>query len=358
MRIALLACIVAVLAAGAAWAGDLTLWYDKPAKKGMNEALPIGNGKFGGLIYAGAAQERIVLNESSLWTGTEISTDNYDKMGSYQMLGEVLVDVAANSAAAPVSAPTAVCASEHKAFYEAEEVAAAGDGNPATKWCVEHKGRPVIWELRLPEARAIDKYAFTSANDTPARDPSTWQFSGYNDGKEWTTLDRHENEPPFAKRGETKSYACKNTAAFRIYRLTFEPNKGVAHFQVAEISIPGVTAAVGKEALNVQDYRRSLDLATATHTVTYKSGGVTFRREAFASHPDGVMVIRFTADKPASHTGALQLVGAHKETTQAAGNALLFSGELENGLKYFTKMAVTIDGGSVQAGDGKISART
>ena len=44
MRIALLACAVAVLGAGAAWAGDLTLWYDKPAKKGMNEALPIGNG--------------------------------------------------------------------------------------------------------------------------------------------------------------------------------------------------------------------------------------------------------------------------------------------------------------------------
>ena len=216
MRIALLACVVAVLGAGAAWAGDLTLWYDKPAKKGMNEALPIGNGKFGGLVYAGPKQERIVLNESSLWTGAEISSDNYDKMGWYQMLGEVLVDVA------------------------------GGD------------------------------------------------------------------------------------------------------------SASAVTAAQGKETLDAEGYRRALDLATATHSVTYRSGGVTFRREAFASNPDGVMVLRFSADRPGSHSGTVQLVGTHKETTVAAGNALQFSGEFDNGLKYVTKMAVVSDGGTIQAGDGKI----
>ena len=34
-----------------------------------------------------------MLNEISLWTRAEISSDNYNKMGSYQMLGELLVDV-------------------------------------------------------------------------------------------------------------------------------------------------------------------------------------------------------------------------------------------------------------------------
>jgi len=358
MRIAIFACIVAVLAAGAAWAGDLTLWYGTPAKKGMNEALPIGNGKLGGLIYAGAKQERIVLNESSLWTGDEKSaTGDYAKMGWYQMLGEVLVDVDAGpgGAAAPaVSEPSVVCASDQKPFYEKESLAAAGDGDPATKWCVEHQGRPVIWELRLPEARAIDKYSFTSANDTPARDPSTWELSGSSDGKQWTSLDRHENEPPFAKRGETKTYACKNATAFRIYRLTFQPNKGVPHFQVAEIAIPGVTAAQGKEPAAAEGYRRALDLATATHTVTYKSGGVTFRREAFVSHADDVLVLRFTADKPASHSGTIQLAGTHNETTAAKGSALEFSGALDNGLKYVARLAVVSEGGTVKAADGKI----
>lgn len=72
-----------VLADAAPPVGKLTLWYQQPAKRGMNEGWPIGNGTFGGLIYAGLKQERVVLNEISLWTGSEISSDDYSKMGSY-----------------------------------------------------------------------------------------------------------------------------------------------------------------------------------------------------------------------------------------------------------------------------------
>ncbi len=39
--------------------------------------------KLGGLIFGAPDRERIVLNEISLWTGTEISSDDYDKMGPY-----------------------------------------------------------------------------------------------------------------------------------------------------------------------------------------------------------------------------------------------------------------------------------
>ncbi len=78
--------------AASAGAGDLTLWYEQPAKKGMTEPLPIGNGKFGGLVYSGVKQERIVLNEISLWTGDEHASGDYKDMGWYQMLGEVLID--------------------------------------------------------------------------------------------------------------------------------------------------------------------------------------------------------------------------------------------------------------------------
>ena len=146
------------------YAGDLTLWYDKPANKGMNEALPIGNGTFGGLVYAGPRQERLVLNEITLWTGTEISSDDYSKMGSYQTLGELFVNVAPDAGDRSAVAPTVVCASGHKAFFETEEVEASVDGDPGTKWCVEHHGKPVVWELRLPQGRVVDRYSFTSAD--------------------------------------------------------------------------------------------------------------------------------------------------------------------------------------------------
>jgi len=47
----------------------------------------------------------------------------------------------------------------------------------------------------------------------------------------------------------------------------------------------------------VENYRRDLDLATATAHVSYTSGGVTFSREVFASAPDQVIVMRLTANR-------------------------------------------------------------
>ena len=76
-------------------AADLTLWYKQPAadKKPMNEALPIGNGRMGALIFGAPERERISVNESSLWTGGENPTGNYDSMGAYQVLGNVFVNL-------------------------------------------------------------------------------------------------------------------------------------------------------------------------------------------------------------------------------------------------------------------------
>ncbi|SEH00153.1 Glycosyl hydrolase family 65, N-terminal domain [Nonomuraea solani] len=48
---------------------DLTLWYDKPATDWETQALPIGNGPLGAMIFGGVASERIQFNEKTLWTG-------------------------------------------------------------------------------------------------------------------------------------------------------------------------------------------------------------------------------------------------------------------------------------------------
>ena len=48
--------------------GDLELWYDKPAAV-WTEALPIGNGRMGAMVFGGLAAEQIQFNESTLWTG-------------------------------------------------------------------------------------------------------------------------------------------------------------------------------------------------------------------------------------------------------------------------------------------------
>jgi len=211
MKTAILSLLLATVSA---LASPYTLWYDKPAASGMNEALPIGGGKFGGLIYGAPHRERIVLNEISLWTGTEISSDNYDKMGSYQMLGELLV------------------------------------------------------------------------------------------------------------------------------------NEGAG---------PGIASPL--PAADVQDYRRALDIGTAVHHLSYKSGGTTYQREAFASHADGVMALRLSADQPAACSGAVALKGAHQEKTEAADHSLVFAGTLPNGLRYETKVIALHDGGTLQASEGALEFR-
>lgn len=45
-----------------------TLWYDKPAEK-WEEALPVGSGRLGAMVFGGIESERIQFNEDTLWTG-------------------------------------------------------------------------------------------------------------------------------------------------------------------------------------------------------------------------------------------------------------------------------------------------
>ena len=44
------------------------LWFEKPAAD-WNEALPVGNGRLGAMVFGGIGTERLQLNESSVWTG-------------------------------------------------------------------------------------------------------------------------------------------------------------------------------------------------------------------------------------------------------------------------------------------------
>ena len=72
---------------GAAIAEDATstLWYDRPAQKWV-EALPVGNGRLGAMVFGGVEQEHLQFNEDSLWLGDEVV------MGSYQPFGDLFVE--------------------------------------------------------------------------------------------------------------------------------------------------------------------------------------------------------------------------------------------------------------------------
>ncbi len=64
---------------------ELSLWYRQPAEK-WTDALPIGNGRLGAMVFGGVNQERLQLNEDTLWSGGPRDWNNPD---SQQHLAEV-----------------------------------------------------------------------------------------------------------------------------------------------------------------------------------------------------------------------------------------------------------------------------
>src|SRR6056297_2942736 len=54
-------------------ASDMNLWYEQPARK-WAQALPLGNGRMGAMVFGGIEKERLQLNEESLWAGSQFDT--------------------------------------------------------------------------------------------------------------------------------------------------------------------------------------------------------------------------------------------------------------------------------------------
>ena len=108
--LALMAAAVAVPAMTAVQAAEmapshpLMMWYTQPAKSAMGEGLPIGNGRMGGMVFGGTAQERVQFNEDSMWTGDENPTGDYNTMGGYQAFGDINLSLPGHKATSQVSA--------------------------------------------------------------------------------------------------------------------------------------------------------------------------------------------------------------------------------------------------------------
>ncbi|MEV4754363.1 glycoside hydrolase N-terminal domain-containing protein [Micromonospora sp. NPDC049559] len=106
----------------------------------------------------------------------------------------------------------------------------------------------------------------------------------------------------------------------------------------------------------VDNYRRTLDLAQGLVTTAYDVGGVSYRRQIFASRPDDVIVLHFTQAGRGSYTGTVSLAGTHGESTTVdrAGRYASFGAAFANGLRYGAAVTaysgsgrVAVDGSSI-----------
>ena len=70
---------------------NLTLWYQKPAEE-WTEALPVGNGRLGAMVFGGVAQERIQLNQETLWDGGPRDTTNPKALAALPEVQQLLFE--------------------------------------------------------------------------------------------------------------------------------------------------------------------------------------------------------------------------------------------------------------------------
>jgi alpha-L-fucosidase 2 len=85
MKKLLLVLAGALVFANISHAQELKLWFKKPANN-WNQALPVGNGRLGAMVFGGTTHERLQLNEESVWSK---QGENLDKIGGAQHLPEI-----------------------------------------------------------------------------------------------------------------------------------------------------------------------------------------------------------------------------------------------------------------------------
>ncbi|MEU5104966.1 GH92 family glycosyl hydrolase [Streptomyces sp. NPDC021354] len=157
------------------------------------------------------------------------------------------------------------------------------DGESSTKWLVFEK---TAWlEFDLSDPVKVVRYALTSANDAPGRDPADWTLKGSADGSDWKTLDTRENQS-FASRFQTREFTFDNETAYRHYRLEISRNAGDDIVQLAEVQFATADTTPPAPA----DMRTQADRGPAGSPTAKANAGFTGTRAllyAGTHKPDG-----------------------------------------------------------------------
>ena len=246
-------CLVLIHAAGLYADSSSVMWYRQPAEH-FTQSLVLGNGRLGMMVFGGVEQDRIVLNEESMWSGSPAQDNRPD----------------------------------------------------ACK--------------RLPEIRRLLQQGRNVEAEQLVNQTFTCQGKGSGHG-----------------RGANVPFGCYQVMGN--LRLTFDADPNT-----------------------VTEYRRQLDLRSAVAQVSYKAGGITFRREYFVSAPDQVAVVRLTADKKSALDVGVGLDRPERATVRAVDDdTLLMTGQLSDGqggggVRYVVRVRVVCVGGRVAAEAGRLQA--
>ncbi|WP_051312828.1 glycosyl hydrolase family 95 catalytic domain-containing protein [Sporocytophaga myxococcoides] len=134
--------------------GDLTLWYSKDAADVFTDALPIGNGRLGGMVYGIVAKDVIGLNEGTVWSGYP---GNNNKSGAANSLATARSQIFAGNYTAADATVSNMIGSGQERFLPVGNLYLTFPGHVATNY---------YRELDLKTAIAKTTYTYNGVNYT------------------------------------------------------------------------------------------------------------------------------------------------------------------------------------------------
>ena len=102
-------------------------------------------------------------------------------------------------------------------------------------------------------------------------------------------------------------------------------------------------------------YSRSLDISNGIHQTAFIQNGIQYKRDAFASYPDQVLVFRYTATEKGAFCGKISLTSAQGAISKANQNSIHFEGVMANKLKYAAVLRIQHQGGKIKIEGNNIS---
>ena len=385
----------------------LKLWYDHPSAK-WTDALPIGNGRLGAMIFGGVSQERIQFNEETLWTG---APRDYNRKGAYkylaqirqllfegkqkeaeQLAGEQFMGMRSDEGNRDIwfkkvtgrnSLFYSVPNYDDRNWKEIQMPSFDGwetqglEGLDGAVWFRTSFTLPESWKgqdliLDLNRIRDQDfsyvngklvgsmnnteprKYTIPKDVLVPGNNVISIQVLNYFDKgglAGYKDTSHHIGIYPASKENEKISLVRKWK-----YFIQDDAPPPVPHYQ-ADFQPFGDLWLNFANAESFTNYRRELDISDAAARTSYTLNGVDFVREFFASAPDQAIVIRLSSNqlKSISFECVLNSPHKHSSTKKLDNESVELSLAVSDGaLKGESILKIKHTGGSLNIENGKI----
>ena len=135
------------------------IWFNQPAKD-WNVALPLGNGKLGAMVFGDTVNERIALNEETMWTGGYTDRNNPDAKEALPKVQKLILEGKISEAEDLMQLAFAGCPNDMRAYQTLGDL-----------W-MEHKnpGEIVDYRRELDLSTALSTTAYRTADTSYERE--------------------------------------------------------------------------------------------------------------------------------------------------------------------------------------------